>query len=271
MMVQGQQVVQVKHIGQVITDRPQSNIQKLMYYLSCVNSCVRMNGQQLFETRHTNYKEAFRLNSDEETLIVLLASILSPDELIDVCFFVVPEGSACLGGSSNEFLEITQANQVVGAAMVKNKIALFKGEKVQTNKVMVFTATWLKNYFLDPISGEIYRLKALQQKKTGNPCPNAQKCEHFERLQQPHCASFTHPCPYQQSCWSLTDPEHLKFYTHANHLPKCRYAGACKTQKDPTHRAQFHHPGMRDYMIKCKHGSSCRERGDNVHVHKYWH
>jgi len=159
----------VKSVGTVITDLPRNNIQKLMYYLGCVNSCLRKGGNQLIESKHTNYKDEHKLSEDDRTVVVLLATILSPDELLDVCFFVVESGAKCLGGSSNEFLEITAANTVVGAAMSKGKVALFKGEKVQTAKIMVFTGVWLKNYFLDPFQGEVYRLKALQQKNTGKP------------------------------------------------------------------------------------------------------
>jgi len=147
---------------------------------------------------------------------------------------------------------------------------MFKGEKVQTAKVMVCTKNWLQTYFLSPFEQESPRLKSLQQ-QAGKACAQAQKCEHFERLDRPHCSEFKHPCPYQQSCWSQTEPSHLKFYTHNNHLTKCRNAGTCSKLKDPIHRAQYHHPGMRDYMIKCRYGSACRDKGDLTHDHKYFH
>jgi len=264
--------VTVKKVGQTVTNVPRSNVARLMYYLGCVNSCLRVGGTAPIEAKYTNYPGANSLSSTEELNVIVLSVILSPDELIGVCFFVVPDNASCLGGSANEFLEISELTKVVGAAALHgNKIAMFKGEKTQTAKVMVMTKTWLTTYFLDPIISEAPRLEALKNGNTRNACPKGQHCEHFERLKNPHCTECTHPCPYQQSCWSLTDPNHLRHYSHAANLPKCKYAGVCRKLKDHDHRASFHHPGMRDYMIKCRYGTGCREQDDLVHTHKYYH
>jgi len=168
------------------------------------------------------------------------------------------------------FLKLQLLNSFFGAAQAKGKIAMFKGQKVQTSKVMICTKNWLQNNFLGPFERESPKLKVLQQ-QGGSICSQAQRCEHFERLDRQHCIDYKHPCPYQQSCWSLTDQSHLKFYTHNNHLPKCPYHGTCKKLKDPAHRAQCHHTGMRDYMIRCRYGAACRDKGDNLHDHKYYH
>jgi len=268
--VAGAVSVSMKAVG-TSTTVDNNPIAKLMYYLSCVNSCLVKNGQKLLDQRHTAYWEYTKLSPDEQALIVLLAALLSPDELIDVCFFVVPKDSSCLGGSANEFLEITKATTVLGAARVsQNKVALFKGEEVKSTKLMVCTESWIKSYFVDPFTSEAHRLHALQHQSKNPPCKYAEKCDHFERLNNPHCQEYTHPCPYQQSCWSRTDPEHLKFYTHDKNLPKCTSL-ICFSLKDPTHRAKYHHSGRRDYMIKCRNGPNCSEKGNNEHSHKYSH
>jgi hypothetical protein len=262
--------ISMKAVG-TSTSVPNHPIAKLMYYLSCVNSCLVKNGQRLLEQRHTSYANYTSLSSDEQTLIVLLALLLSPDELIDVCIFVVPPGTACLGGAQNEFIELTKATSVLGAARISNnKIALFKGEEVKSACFMVCTESWLANYFIQPFAMELPRLQALQSQSKNPKCKYGEKCEHFERLKQPHCQSFTHPCPYQQSCWSRTDPEHLKYYTHDKNLPKCTYT-PCSKLKDHVHRAQYHHQGRRDYMIKCRNGNSCSEKGSHEHTLKYYH
>lgn len=262
--------ISIKAVGKVVSV-PNNNIARLMYYLSCVNNCLEKNGQKLLEQRHTDYQNFAQLSDEEHTLIVLLALLLSPDELIGLCFFVVDEGSACLRGSSNEFLEITSARNVLGALLTQDKVFVFKGDEVRTSRVMLSTKGWIQNNFVLPFSGEIGRLQALDVNQNANPrCQFGEKCTKFERLEDSHCTQYTHPCPYQQSCWSRADTQHLRYYTHNNNLPKCS-AFICTQLKDHVHRRQFHHPGRRDYMIACRYGSQCRLTKDSEHIHKYYH
>jgi len=264
--------ITIKAVGK-LTSVPNNNIARLMYYLSCVNNCLDKDGQSsLLDSRHTDFRNYDKLQDEEQTLIVLLSLLLSPDELIGVCFFVVDEGAACLRGSSNEFLETTSAKSFLGALYSQNKVFVFKGDEVQTSRVMVCTKGWLQNNFMVPFSGEVGRLQELDNgsKMSNNRCKEAEKCPKFERLDDAHCQQYTHPCPYQQSCWSRTDPQHLRLFTHDSNLPKCT-AFVCSRLTDPAHRRQFHHPGRRDYMIACRFASACRSMSDLQHVHKYYH
>jgi len=264
--------VTIKKVGSTISN-PTSNIGCLMYYLSCVNSCLS-SGKQLIPSTLTSYQNPGKLTPDEELTVVVLSAILSPDELINVCFFLVPANSPCLCGSLNEFLEIKEASQFVGAAISSNRIAMFKGEKVQTSKVMVFTETWLKKFYAIPLLAEAPRLDILKNAgKDKKRCNKGVRCDKIQNMKSnmDHCQEFTHPCPYQQSCWSLSDPNHIKFYSHCNPLPKCKFAGVCTKMKDHSHREQFHHPGLRDFMVKCRLGNQCTDKNDFVHSHKFSH
>jgi hypothetical protein len=196
---------QIIAVGTAMTNTPQTNVACLMYYLSCVNGCLKVKGETLVPAKFADYRNHAALTGQEELTVILLCGLLNPIELIDVCFFVVPSGHPALGGTRNEFLEISKATTIVAAAAVKGKIAVFKGSEVQTQKIMICDQVWLKTYFLDPFEKEAVKLKALEAKTyapilnldltnffspVGKICREGKNCQHFERLNNPHCAEF---------------------------------------------------------------------------------
>jgi len=127
--------VRVKAVG-TAASVPSSDICKLSYYLSCVNSCLRSEGKAIIDPTHTNYQNAASLKQDDQLVIIVLAAILSPVDLLDVCFFVVPDGHGLLGGTANEFLEITAAQQFFWSSPSQGKdcyVQRTEGPNLQSN------------------------------------------------------------------------------------------------------------------------------------------
>ena len=104
-------------------------------------------------------------------------------------------------------------------------------------------------------------------------CEKGKLCElayssKSDEKQKKHCQEFYHWCLHGKSCEKKGDPDHIKFWIHDDELEDCK---GCPLILDPGHRAQFHHPGLWDWMLPCRQGTLCTKKMDKKHYLKYYH
>lgn len=157
---------------------PNDSIARLMYYLSCCNSCL-----EVLEKRLTNYQNYYSLSAAEKTAVVALAAILSPDELLDNCFIPVDDNSPLLSGLSNNFYEIERATTVLGGTVRPSGVVMMEGKRVQVRSIMVVTRGWLDKNFIKPFTAEAWRLR--QMLEPSNPPPRQIQQPRQQPRQQP--------------------------------------------------------------------------------------
>jgi hypothetical protein len=118
--------VEVKQTGSV-TDVPNNDIARCMYYLSCVCNTVECNEGQI--RRYTDYRNYRNLSNSEHEIVFKLCLTLSPDEFEDKVFF---ESDALCGNYGNEFYEIGQVRHVLMAV----QSVVVAGRTRQVNSIM---------------------------------------------------------------------------------------------------------------------------------------
>lgn len=157
------QGVHVEAIGQAVTV-PDNGIAKLMYYLSCMSSCL----EDFIPREFTDYKNYYSLSEDMKAAIVALAILLKPEHIVGKVVFVVPPGNPLLNGYTNEFYKITEATQVLaGTATVQGTI-IIEGRNVSISKIMVCTENWYHENLINPLKSELWRL----EKASGSTDPD---------------------------------------------------------------------------------------------------
>ena len=86
--VLGRTQIEIKETGST-TSVPDNPTAKLMYYLSCVSSCVEADKDYAMR-RLTDYENNYSsLTNKEEAMLLILCLALSPDKLIGSIFFPV--------------------------------------------------------------------------------------------------------------------------------------------------------------------------------------
>lgn len=109
------------------------------------------------------------------------------------------------------------------------------------------------------------------------PCPDGvhcqvayQKKDRSEQEEQ-HMAQKRHICLYGHSCKDHNESsEHDERFTHIE-KELCQHGDQCRQLCDPYHRAEYHHPGFWDLLLRCREGAACRKREDKLHCQKYHH
>jgi len=152
-MVAEKNDVEIEDVG-VSCSVPNSNIAKLMYYLSSLSSCL----EGFIPTQYTDYSNFDSLSNAEKKEVVTLAALLSPDILLDKVIFGVEANNPILNGSANTFLKITNAKTVMAAATNLRDTIIIGEKNVNVGKILIFTQNWIKRYYLDPLVAESYRL-----------------------------------------------------------------------------------------------------------------
>lgn len=87
-----------------------------------------------------------------------------------------------------------------------------------------------------------------------------------------HIRTFRHICIYgKDSCKEISKSRHNDMFAHLD-KPLCPNGPGCQNMKDPAHRFEYHHKGLRDYLIKCRYGQDCRDKDKNDARHDiYYH
>ena len=115
---------------------PPNDLAKLMYYLSCVNSVIRVADLSPYINYNVYYLMLGQINT-----IINLAKIYSPDKMISCKAFIQDDSL----GDQNKFFQITDETYGVHA----NEEFFIGGKTVRISQIMVYRNDWiLKNYYL---------------------------------------------------------------------------------------------------------------------------
>ena len=128
---------------------PNNRRAQIMYYLNCVSHVLELKDSNI--RRLTNYSQYSSLSNDEETQLLYLAVLLSPDELIGKVFF--PSDELC-GDRNNTFYELSK----VRSTFAVSSSVFIGGEQKRVTKIMTFKRVWMTNNYIEP-------LKALNQRR----------------------------------------------------------------------------------------------------------
>ena len=113
---------------------------RLMYYLNCVSIVLRTDKLD----KYTNFKEYYKIPDEEINAIVILAILFNPKIMIESGVFLLDNDL----NSGNTFLEITNEQMGIRA----NEEIIIGGVSVKVLKLMVFTESWLKRNYFEPLN-----------------------------------------------------------------------------------------------------------------------
>ncbi|CAF2896074.1 unnamed protein product [Rotaria sp. Silwood2] len=146
----------IKDIGRSVTV-PGNDVAKLMYYLNCVCFSIDCNDDPDIR-RLTNYDNWSSLSVDEQKKLLVLCYAFSPDVFDNKVFF---QSDALCQNSSNKFYEISQIrHQVLAVSTI-----VVAGRARQVNKIMTYTMSWMRLYYLEPMQRLAKRLADQQPQR----------------------------------------------------------------------------------------------------------
>ncbi|CAF2905950.1 unnamed protein product [Rotaria sp. Silwood2] len=132
----------IKDVGQTV-NVPDNDIARLMYYFSCTCSAIECNMTPQMR-RLANYRNWRYLDADDVRQLIGICYVFSPDVLNNKVFFHNP---GLCGNSSNKFYEISQVrNQLLAVSSI-----LIAGQSRRVNSIMVYTMSWMKKNYTDPM------------------------------------------------------------------------------------------------------------------------
>lgn len=123
---------------------PDDDVARLMYYLNCVTASLGMDILQDDLLDYVNYR---KLSTPRIALVFKTAVELSPDIFVDKVLFRDDQGDVVPSGSSNKFVEITAACDLISI----QRDFVIGGQVKDVTKVMFFRSSWLKTYYTDPV------------------------------------------------------------------------------------------------------------------------
>ena len=121
-------------------------------YLNCVS--VVLSTDKL--DRYTNYGEYYNIPDEEIGAIIILAILFNPKIMVESKIFILDP----IGESGNTFLEITNEQFGIHA----NDEIIIGGVSVRVRKLMLFTESWLKRNYFEPLT-ELDKRKPLSLDK----------------------------------------------------------------------------------------------------------
>lgn len=136
---------------------PHNNIARLMYYLSCVGSCMQVEGN-FFPPRLRQYDEYYSLSDDEKKAVVACAILFNPVVTEELRHVIVAVDNA--GQFSNDFLEFSQTADLRAMNINPQRAVVIQGKHVQVLKIMIYQMSWLKNNLLNPLEAEMWRVRS---------------------------------------------------------------------------------------------------------------
>ena len=131
---------------------PENDIARLMFYLHCVCTSIDCNNDAEIQ-RFTNYNRWNLLSIDEQKVLIVLCYRFSPDVFDDKVFF---HSEALCEDSSNRFYKIHQVRSQLLAA----ESIVIAGQVRHVNKIMTYKMSWMKTYYLDPMTRLATRLSS---------------------------------------------------------------------------------------------------------------
>ena len=124
------------------TTVPDNPIAKLMYYFHCICSCVDADDTDSIR-RLRDYKNYWRLTSDEKSKLLALVLALSPDKLMGQIIFPTDD----CGDGSNRFLKLS----AVSTKLAVSESILIGGQRRKVQTIMMFKKCWIENNYIDPL------------------------------------------------------------------------------------------------------------------------
>ena len=140
--------IRVEAIG-TPTTIPDSDVARLMYYLSCVNTVISYDEINKF----SDYRNYNSLNLEEKEILLKLVELLKPEIFIKAGIFI-KEDKLIPNNYNNEFYKIT--DQRIGIHISQE--IMIGGKFIRVLKIMACNDTWLNKYYYEPIKS-IYEMK----------------------------------------------------------------------------------------------------------------
>lgn len=128
----------IRDIG-IPCEVPDNPFAELAYYLGCVAKCLDIREELGKLADYTQYRW-FTL--DDKKRLVSLAILLSPDKLIDKCWFPSADIDRL-----NDFYELTRMQNNI---MFTSSIQIGMQSR-RVAKIMLFQQRWLNNYYTQPL------------------------------------------------------------------------------------------------------------------------
>ncbi|CAG2198178.1 unnamed protein product [Mytilus edulis] len=142
--------------GVKVTDKPDHPKARLMYYLDCMCTVLKLDQTEHNIKRFTDYKKYNSLTNEETAAMILLCTLLDPVTLNDVCIF--HDEDAC-GNFGNEFFKIEANRTRIAAA----RSVMVGNVQVAIQKFMCYKMSWIEKNYMEPLKQMI---DILQQQKT---------------------------------------------------------------------------------------------------------
>ena len=138
------------------------------FYLNCVNRCLFEFQPNVKWDRIIDFMAHQELDESEKQLVVILCSILAPQNIIGTSltksqfyllltsfsdtiflgniFFSLPDGHPAFKGSPNRFYDIDEAESVLVTGVAAGKAFQVESRTVTVTQFMVFTDIWLRQH-----------------------------------------------------------------------------------------------------------------------------
>lgn len=149
----------VERRGEIIIEQkgktcevPDYPIAHIMYYLSCVNSCININ----LSSKLTNYDNHRNLSFDDTNEILKLAKYFSPSYMKEKGIFI--DNSDLAGDSLNEFYKITSKEANVIATIE----SFCASGRIHIEEKMAYKTEWVNNHYYNPIQKFSDRIRAIE-------------------------------------------------------------------------------------------------------------
>jgi hypothetical protein len=136
----------------VKADIPQNATARLLYYLNCVNTIIKLVELNIDEVDYTfvswvnDYKNClpFTMTNQAKQKILRIARLFSPNILEDKIFFRTTNLN---GDLNNRFYEINSSEITVAAT----DEVVIGGAKKKIHKIMLYKSDWLQTYYFNAI------------------------------------------------------------------------------------------------------------------------
>lgn len=157
-------------VGGTRTTIPNDNIGKLSYYLYCIGACI----PGVVDEQFTDYENYYYFSAETKQAIIILAAILKPSILEGRVIFraSTSDMNAIKPGFSNAFLTLTERTNLTFMDVDESGAMGLNLKNTEVTKKMLYTETWLNNYYITPlqrIEQELNRAIQYQQQATYIP------------------------------------------------------------------------------------------------------
>ncbi|XP_052819021.1 uncharacterized protein LOC128244918 [Mya arenaria] len=121
---------------------------KLMYYLNCMCTVLKMEDEDADISRLRRYNNYASLSSADTDLLVLICLALKPDVLLNKCIF---QSDAMCKDSGNEFYDL----EAVRDSLLVAGSVIVGGRTKRVSKIMTFKMSWLNDNWVNPMKALI--------------------------------------------------------------------------------------------------------------------